>query len=388
MTDYLFVPGGSTAEVLGRGVISRRPNTTLITLPAAQNHLAGLIAHLTTNAAITRPIGDILLVAHGLETGIYYIPLSRTVTSPADFEKADDANTSNAVRMTAPLLTPTGGGAMNTITVRMRGCNIGKARPFVEKLQQAMLPTGGTLNVTAPLHFDEFHNITGGHLEYLAHKFTLKVNTRFANRNALIAAFDAAAFTYLDGTQVPTDVWPPLIPSTIHPAPANWRQSFNMNVGLNPAVGTQTTATIHREYRYEPINFSWDWRAPNPGNRPDQLDVLRNSLPQGTVGGRHLYDPAYPWPLYERFGFSSIDDFVDHLDWVITFTGGVLHYRATRHEYTVMLPITDPPGPPPSPGAARPNPVLRLYNFFPLSATTGTFVGNLPENNVDLFLNI
>lgn len=391
MTDFLFVPGSSGPEVMGRTVISHRPNTTLITRPAAQNHLAGLIAHLTTSGSITRPIGDILLVAHGLETGFYFMPLSRALPSPAHFESAETANTSNAVRMTAPLLTPAGGGPMNTITVRMRGCNIGQARPFVEKLQEAMTPSGGTLNVTAPLHFDEFHGTRGGHIEYLAHKFTLKVNQRFADRNALIAAFAAnTAFTYLNGTQVPLDVWQSVVPATIHPAPASWRQSFNMGVGLNPAIGTQTTATIHREYRYETLSspFSWDWRAPDPGTRALRLDVLRNSLPQGTVSGVHIFDPTYPWPQYERFGFASINDYVNGLDWVITFTGGVLHFRATRHEYTVMLPITDPPGPPPSPGGRRPDPVLRLYNFFPATAAAGPAAFNLDETNTNLFLNL
>ena len=383
MTDYLFVPGSDGAETLGRTVISRRPNTTLITRPGPQNHIAGLLAHLTTAATITRPIGDIILVAHGADTGFYFIPLSRSLSSPATFERADTANTSNAIRMTAPLLTPAGGG-MNTITVRMRGCNIGQARPFIEKLQQAMTPTAGTLNVTAPKHFDEFHGTRGGHLEYLAHKFTLFVNNRFANRNDLIAAFAAnAAFTYLDGTQVPLDVWQSVVPAGIHPGS---HQSFNMGVGLNPAIGTQTTATIHREYRYDTTQFSWDWVAPNPGNRHDQLDILRNTLPQGTVDGLHVYDPAYPWPFYERFGFTSVDDYVDNLNWVITFSARTLHFRALRHEYTVMLPITDPPGPPPSPGAPRPNPVLQQYNFFPVSAAAGPAALHLDETNNDLFL--
>jgi hypothetical protein len=396
--DYLFVPGTSAAEVLGRAVISRRPNTTLITLPAAKNHVAGLLARLAALPSSAgnpnpRPIGDILLVAHGLQVGDYYIALSRTLGSPADFEKADDANTSNAVRLTAPLLTPSGGGPMNTITLRLRGCNFGKARPFVEKLRDAFTPTGGTVNMTAPLHFDEFHDITGGTVEYLAHKFTLKVKEQFlkpdgsADRDALLAAFDTAALTYLDGTKIPATAWGGWVPTNIHPAPAQWRQSFDTQVDLNPAVGTQTSVTIHREYRYEKIPFTWDWGAPDPGNDPDRLDILRNTLPQGTVppSGRHLYDPAYPWPLYERYDFSSIDDMVDNLKWKITFRGGALHFRATRHEYTVMLPVTDPPGAatPPNP---PPNPVLRFYNFFRSGAAPPPSVFNLDETNADLFL--
>jgi hypothetical protein len=284
---------------------------------------------------------------------------------------------------------------MNTITVRLRGCNIGKARPFVEKLQEAITPAGGMLNTTSPLHFDEFHGITGGTVEYLAHKFTLKVAQKFlrpdgsADRDALLAAFDTARFTYLDGTGIPAAAWAGWVPSNIHPPQARWKQSFDMQVDLNPAVGTQTTVTIHREYRYETVPFSWDWRAPDPGNHHDRLEVLRTTLPQGRVPntptGRRLYDPSYPWPLYERYGFTSIDDMVDNLNWTVTFSKGVLHFRATRREYTVMLPITDPPVPtvPPAPPAI---PVLRFYNFFPSRPSAGPAVLNLNETNASLFL--
>jgi hypothetical protein len=250
-----------------------------------------------------------------------------------------------------------------------------------------MTPAGGTINMMAPLHFDEFHGTRGGHLEYLAHKFTLRVAQKFlrpngsADRAALLSAFNAAGFTYLGGTAIPSAAWAGWVPSNIHPSRAKWKQSFDMQVGLNPAIGTQTTATIHREYRYERIPFSWDWRAPDPGNHHDRLEVLRTTLPQGTVppSGRHLYDPTYPWPLYERYGFTDIDDMVDNLNWTVTYSNGVLHFRATRYEYTVMLPITDPPVPPA-------NPVLRFYNFFPSSAATGPPVLLLDETNADLFL--
>jgi hypothetical protein len=158
-----------------------------------------------------------------------------------------------------------------------------------------------------------------------------------------------------------------------------------MQVELNPMIGTQKIVTIHREYRFETTPFSWDWRAPDPGNHPDRLDILRNTLPLGTVppSGRHLYDPAYPWPLYERYGFTDIDDFVDNLDWTVTFKGGVLHFRARRFEYTVMLPITDPPAAavPPNP---PPPPMLNLYNYF--AVNPGSSVFNLDETNADLFL--
>ena len=385
--DFLFVPGTTTEEVLGSNVLSRRPTTTLITLPPRQNHIAGLLAKLAAGGSITPPIGDLRFVAHGLETGNYYIPLSATVAAPADFEKAVAADTSNTVRIASALVTPSGGGSPTTIAVRLTGCNIGQAQPFVAKLQQAMTPTGATLNMTAPLHFDELHAIHGGWVEYLAHKFTLKVAQQFLtpqgkdDRPALLAAFDSAGFTYLDKTAIPTAAWSTWVPTAIHPPSRSWKQSFDIKVDLSPPVGTQTAVTVHREYRYERTPFTWTWSAPDPGNDHDRIELLRTSLPLGTLNGEHMYDSSYPWPIYERFGFTSIDDYVDNLPWKVTVSGGTLHYRATRHEYTVMLPITDPP-------VAPANPALKFYNFFPLTAAAGQPVLNLDETNTDLFLNL
>ena len=89
----------------------------------------------------------------------------------------------------------------------------------------------------------------------------------------------------------------------------------------------------------------------------------------------------YGWPLYERMGFTSVDDLVDNLHWVFPYSNKTFHYRAIRHEYTVMLPITDPP-------AGTANPVLKFYNFFPLKPASGPAVLNLDETNADLFLNL
>jgi hypothetical protein len=382
--DYLFVPGSEASEQLGRQIISRRPNTALIERPPAQNHFVGLLARLGA-ASVNHPIGDILLVAHGLQSGEYYIPLSRSVGSPCDFEKAADAVTADTIRLQPDLLRAASTDTLQTITVRLRGCNIGKARPLIEKLQQAIAPAGGAVNMTAPLHFDEFHAIHGGWVEYLAHKFTLRVAQPFkdasghADRPGLLAAFDAEGFTYLDGTAIPTASWSNWVPTNIHPSSANWRQSFNFTVDLDPAANGQTTVAIHREYRYEQLPITWTWTAPDPGTDTARLNLLRTSLPQGEVNRRHLYDPSYDWPLYERMGFTSIDDMVDNLDWVFPYRHGTFHYRAIRHEYTVMLPITDPP-------ATGANPVMQFYNFFPLNAASGPAILNLDETNGDLFL--
>jgi hypothetical protein len=410
--DYLFIPGDGRAERLGRAVLSRLPNTILITPTTGRNHVAGLLARLgelppRPANPNPRPIGDLLLVAHGNETGQYFIRLARRLGSPADFEKADDANTANAVRLTAPLLEPAGGGPLNRITVRLRGCNIGRARLFIERLRDAMSPVGGLLNMTAPLHFDELHGIAGGTVEYLAHKFTLRMNQRFARQNGVSARdqlLDAFRqendFAYLDGTDIDDADWALWVPVDIHPPRPRRHRPFDISVDLDPPANGQTTVTIHGEYRYDPITFG-PWEAPPqvPANHQrtrgresrqptaDERQFLKDTLPQFEFGGRHLYDPAYEWPDYERYGFRDLDDYVDNLDWRVTFNGRTLRFRAVRHEYTVMLPITDPPARPPPP-APPTLPVLRFYDFLPSRAAAGPAILHLDETNNDLYLSV
>ena len=155
---------------------------------------------------------------------------------------------------------------MNTITLRLRGCNFGKARPFVEKLRDAFTPTGGTVNMTAPLHFDEFHDITGGTVEYLAHKFTLKVKEQFlkpdgsADRDALLAAFDTAALTYLDGTEIP----------------ATLRGEANF-CGPQCSSGAGTVETVVRHAS----GFESSSRNADNSNDPSRVPVQKDSVYMG-----------------------------------------------------------------------------------------------------------
>ena len=154
-----------------------------------------------------------------------------------------------------------------------------------------------------------------------------------------------------------------------------------MQVDLDPPVGTQTTVTMHREYRYEQIHFTWTWKAPDPGNEHDRIELLRTCAATGDVEWRTHVRPG-------RTDGPCMND-MDSLASTImsTICLGRSHTAAAsfttgrrRHEYTVMLPITDPP-------VAPANPVLKFYNFFPLSAAGGSAVLNLDETNTDLFLN-
>ncbi len=377
--DYLFIPGQGTAESRARDVIPHRPNTRLITPTRASGpSIEGFLKLLRKPA--TRPFGDLIFVAHGHYFGAYELAIDKKHGSPTQFEDAADADLSDSVRLlTEDLEQPDGSTA--TITVRLRGCNVGVAKPFIEKFQKAMTRTGGTLNLTVPLHFDEFSPVTGGYVEYLAHSFRVTSPTPFKDQAALIAAFDqhVPKFTFIGGQTVPLDLWKAWIPTAIHPSSD---QKFDHHVSVSPAIGTVKDAKLNREYRYKAIPFTWEWGAPDPGTHAEQIKILRDTLPQGTDhAGNRTYDPSYDYPIYIRYGFKDLDDYVNTLNWKVTKSGTKLKFRAERHEYTLLIPIADPPAPPAT------KPTLKFYNFYPSSGTSG-FVSTLNESNALLFLSL
>jgi hypothetical protein len=167
----------------------------------------------------TPPFGDLILVAHGHYFGAYEMQVDHKHGSPTQFEELVEADLGDSIRLTAADLEQPD-GSTSTITVHLRGCNIGVSRPFVEKLQKAMTPTGGTLNMTAPLHFNEFAPVTGGYLEYLAYDFRVTSPTPFKNQAAVIVAFNTKnpKYQFLNGQYVPLASWKAWIPAAIHPS--------------------------------------------------------------------------------------------------------------------------------------------------------------------------
>ncbi len=382
--DLFFIPGDTPADRLAQRFFVKRPGATRPTIKPVKNHLEGFLGTLVGDTTLTRPIGDIITVAHGADVGQYFIPLKGSVGVPADFEKVVTADTNDTIRIDAALVTPSGGGAQATITVRMMGCNIGEARPLIEKFQSAMKPKSGALHVIAPLHFDEVHSIKGGLVEFLAHNFTLRVKDKFPDLASLLNAFDQKGFTYLDGTAIPATAWDAWVPRDIHPSDSP--QEFGFDVTLDPAANGQTDVRMHRQYRFKMEPFMHGVIAPDPGTDHDRIELLRRNLPKAsTPAGEHVYDPSYPWPLWKRYGFAKLDDFVDNLNWKDTFDRSTNKhlFTAKMPQYTVMLPVTDPPGPtvPPKP---PPRPRMTFYNFYPDGNTTADM--HIDETNAKLFL--
>jgi hypothetical protein len=362
--DYGFAPGTTAQDKRARNLFTRRVNTTLVA-PKALATVRGFANFLLASATVTRPIDDALIAAHANSEGWIFIPmfpkqkggtnfetLEKTLSDPAKSVAIDDA----VIGYT------TGDPIMHS--VHFKGCNIGKAPPFLTKFREAL---GGNVMVTAPKHFHGIYEHTAfGTFEYMAYEFQVRNKAYFANRAAILAAFDGAGFTFVDGTAVPTSDWSKWVPKKKVSKSVTTPVSGKLGV----TIGKRKTIEIEREYRVTPLNFWWSIKY--SGGAPPSTTAARQAAFETSVSGDAAFQSTHAYPMYERLGYPDVTAFFAGYTWKHSVKKSTLYTTGTRVEYTILLPITDAAG-------------NLVFNFHPLSTTPYTAVTNLNETDSDYF---
>jgi hypothetical protein len=322
--------------------------------------------HLLTSSTVTRPIDDALIAAHANSEGWIFIPMFPRQKGGTDFETLEktlsDPSKSVAVDDTAIGFTA-GDPIMHS--VHFKGCNIGKAPPFLTKFREAL---GGNMMVTAPKHFHGIYEHTAyGTWEYMAYEFQIRNKTDFPTRAALLAAFDAVGFTFIDGTTVPTGEWAKWVPKKRIGKGAKTPLSVNLGV----SIGKRKTIGTEREYRVSRLGFSWSIKY--SGGAPPATPAARQAAFEASVGSDAAYQSTHVYPKYERYGYASLADFFAGYNWTHNVKKNVLFTWGKRVEYTILLPITDM-----TTGDV-------VFNFHPISTTPYAPIINLDETDSDYF---
>ncbi|WP_157986604.1 hypothetical protein [Chitinophaga alhagiae] len=351
--DYSFAPGGTPFDGLLRAFYTRRGNTTLIAATAARNTLREFISHIDGSATVTKPIQDMLLGTHANAQGYLAATMFDNQIGRTGYEVMEDAisgrhtsdsttpdTTLTSIAIPDTLIGYTTGPVANNFHIK--GCNVGRATAFLQKMKEAL---GDHVNLTAPLHFFGLYQHTAyGIWEFLAYEFKLLSKTAFANRAALVTAFDNLGLTFYNGDPVPVADIETWVPRTITRA-----ATTPLNLPLGISIGSRTTIGTERQFRYPgPEDYTFTINFPNasqvPSTPADRMTALENGLDSfkyrqsDTVGG---FDPAHPYPEYERWGYSSKQDFLDEHDWRFEKSGSRLICRGRFHAYTLLVPITD-----------------------------------------------
>jgi hypothetical protein len=364
--DFAFVPGVSTGELLARAMLQRRPQTTLIQVKRLAT-LRQFINHLNTATGISRPVDNLLIASHATDEGALFIPLFTGQRGSTKLEILENSlsNTARSIKIPDTLIGHTPGSPPSKF-FHIRGCNIGKARPLLVKLREAL---GDNVTVTAPIHSDRFIQTPKvGVWEYMWYEHKIVRSTVFPSQSDAVSAFENKVFDpRFDGPVVPKAQWKTWIPASIAQT-----STLYITVNLGVTVAGQTTLPTNGEFRVKQGKFDSTISFPSasqvPTTKVNQMAALKQFL-----SSQSRFDPAHAFPEFKRWGYSSFADFFAGYEWEFTPNRKKLVCKGLRMEYTVFVPILD----------ASNN---LIFNFYPDPGTSQTAITTgLVETNAKFF---
>jgi hypothetical protein len=373
--DYAFAPGVTQYDAAAQQLFTNRPNTRLIQARGL-TALADFFSQLDTATGIQLPAGDLFVTSHGSDVVSMLLHLVSTQTDATTYEVVEAAATSGAARIPTSV-NHDSGGTLTSMSANFRGCWFGLSPPYVDKLKEAL---GNESPVTAPKGAHEFIPIgTTGMIEFLLSIFRVVAKDPLADQAAVAAtlASHTPAFTFRDGSSVAAALWTAWVPKDIS---TGKRVSQYVYARLGRKLGTQTRRRVEIWFsHYEP------WLTANvpgltglPSDDPARIAALRNQLHAAANVPGSPWASTHPLPMYQRFAHSSIDEFVDGMNWAFTWDAStsMMGCTGSQHEYSLHVPITDPPDL--STGKL-------IYNFYPSPGSSDAAVNELLTSDNTLF---
>jgi hypothetical protein len=345
--DYAVVPGiGRTKydDELAK-LLDTRPETIRIK-DTLLFDLARFVKELGTSVEATNPIRHLLPSSHANSEGQMRLKVGQIVDRAINFEDLIALVTSKAIVIDDKMLQPrpTDPKTKTAIPARfiIRGCRIGHQEKFVRKLKEAL---GNKTPVAAPMHYHLATPIRKppGHIEYLGYAFELSSPTRLKDKPAIVAAMTGKAFPRIDGKAMPAKLWTDFIPKRPHtitdPKLQEGEQTLK-SVARSPIDGGKTV--LPRAYRYKIRKlFGQDSKVAVPGQSTREAD--RKKAVRDDLQKRGFFREKSGFPLWERFGLKSIDEFMNAWEWRFDpkTKAKDVTYNAFRHEYRVIEPIVE-----------------------------------------------
>jgi hypothetical protein len=349
--DFAFVPGTDPHSGYARQFHANRPRSKVITgFGLIDDTLESFIDALARSTDVDHPVAYPVVVSHANEEGQLFIAMNLLAGKVIEYEDLEAAVKSGRLRLDPALLQPRpqSGGQPAPAQLRVRGCRIGNALPFLRKLKDAL---GGAIQVNAPKHFQYYGDITStggrglnGIYEQMSYDFTVSRPDLVANPAALVTAFKKAGFKWIDKKPVPGATWSALM--ALPGMPKNIHDSGHHTLGYKVAVhaaGNKAVLSDMAEYRYarEPLLTGW---GAFPLAKDPVTYLRRRAAVQKELSTQPLYQDTHPYPMWARTGFSSLDAFMAGWHWPMRYdkSAGQLEYQAERSKYTFVVPITRP----------------------------------------------
>jgi hypothetical protein len=342
--DYAFVPGIGDSALEGlNAALQLRPTTTSV-LVSQTATLANFLSTLNIGVeSLGWPaVGDLLIGAHGDNLGNLKLALDDTTVNaippkiPANYETLESVAASKTINI------PTDARTANT-SVRLLSCSIGAdpCRPFLLLLKSAM---GNPKGLTAPRYIHSYgvSADTSYVHEWMNYEFLVTGGAKpLPTRDAVVGKFGDASFQYFDGTEIPGEIWEQWVPAaaklTLKPAVGQtlkWDFPVTIPIGNGSVVILKTEASWTsglQPFDVEPIPYTNISDIVIPTTLNVELPKIKK------------YQDSHPYPVYVRYGFKKLEDFIKGWSWTINLLpNNMVKFLGTRYVYQLKIPITKP----------------------------------------------
>lgn len=426
--DYAIAPGidapGSPPfNERMRKFLRVRTNTILIDTKAnpSMDNVQGFLHGIATSELITQPIRDLIVAGHASGvSGLFRIALTPGAADVVTYEALEQAVKDKALIANVSLMLPRPTGSTPIPRMRLFGCAVGRAAPFMRKLKEAL---GNQMLVTAPNHLligAEFSGGRGksfftGELAYMDYAFRLFLRPpstptgkkRLARKkkdivDAFVAVTKAEAdeqkakkltpaqinasppgqYVLQDRTSVTKRQWDTWVPRG--PEDSRWVAPDPFHPPRSPDphdIDNTVTLPVFNVRRKAPRKFYNRLAHPffdkpqvmplakDPGTDAGRKKAVRAWLEGLRVPGQQqpIYTPQHPFPAYIRAGYATMDEFMEGWDWQFAYDAKAkqLTYNPIRDEYAIEEPITNKLG-------------VLMLNYYTQSPPPKRFAGQIP----------
>ncbi len=327
-SDYAFVMPADDFGHNAENFMNRRPATKAIMSVQGLDSLDAILSIIESGGQITTTINDVIIVSHANAGGFLFFKLRNNSPVPqiSYYDLDDYIKSSSRPQMTNRLI-------RNDGHVLIRGCNIGKEPRFLQLIKKLF---GGHVTVTGPKHLDRFaffsHGSTIYRYENMLYNFEIYNKTAFVNKNQVVQAYihHTPLFADIFGNAITSAQYTEWVPANI--SQPETKTLHKCSIPIDPAE------TIDRLFKHHNDNQLFRYSVSLGSNPADKKDTLKQAL-----SNDDKMKSSNPFPQYEQFGYKSLDDFVDNLNWSFHWDNSAkeLNCRGGRHRYQLRIPITD-----------------------------------------------
>lgn len=359
-------------------LVARRPAMDMIEIAST---LQGFIEEATSRAAAPPPIDDELVVGgHAGRRGFLSVdPYPGSVGPWLDFESLERSLAVPGLTLGLPDALVGYSPATPQSTARafhIKGCNIGKARPWLEKLREAL---GNHVRVSAPKHF---HGVSINGLpavtpldviEWMGYQFVAYRKTPFADVDALATAFYAQGHIRPDGARIPKNAFKTWLrvlgvrKRQLKVAVQIERKNLPLPLGRNIGGLVHTDGEMGFYTRTPASSVVYQTFVIQPPQPVPATDAECEAMLPAWFQTDTAYLDTHPFPIYRREGYATLAEMIDGLKWRFVRNATVdpptIDCIGGRFEYELLVPIANPgPG-----GTFAPTKAPLIYNHIPES---------------------